>query len=78
MSSEGVVVSILTEIDDDVFETADDAPFAFSLPFTVSTTHRRAITIPASIGAFKVHISNNSGAQVTATVRYQQAVVAAA
>ena len=74
----GVVVSILRDVDGTNYEVAADLPWRFSLPFTVSTTHRRTITVPGDIARFKVMVSNDSGASVTADVDYRQAVVTTA
>lgn len=76
-ATEGVVVSILRDVDATNLEGTGDAPYAFSMPFSTNTTHRRTITISGSTSAFRVHLANDSGASVTATVRYRQAVAAA-
>ena len=73
-ASEGIKWYILRDSDAG-YEAAVDNGWAGQLAATVSTTHRRTITVPASsISRFKVHLINNSGASVTATVTYQQAV----
>ena len=61
-------------VDGTNFEAHADNPFAFSMPYTISTTHRRTITVFGETSNFKVHLRNDSGASVTATVRYRQAV----
>lgn len=74
-ASQGVKVQILRDVDGSNYEASADAPFEFEMPKTVSTTHRRTFTVPGSVSNFKVSLSNNSGATVTAVVRTRQAIV---
>jgi len=74
----GAVVNILRMVDDTpTFESAtNDSPFGFSLPFATSTTFHRSITVAGDrISKFKVYVSNNTGASITATVNYKQSTV---
>ena len=72
----GVEVEILRDIDGTNFEATGDAPQAFTMPVTASTTHRRAITVPGTISRFQVRLFNPAtNSSVTATVRTKQAVV---
>jgi len=73
-ASQGVIVYVLRDADGTNYEAEADAPWGFSMPYTVSTTHRRVFTVPAQIGGFKLLLTNDSGAQVAATVRTRQAV----
>lgn len=75
-ANEGVKVYILREGDTD-YEAEGDDPWGFEMPYSVSTTHRRTITVPAEIARFEVLLTNDSGASVTADVDYRQAVAAA-
>lgn len=75
--NEGVKVYVLMDVNG-TFESVADNPYGFELPGTVSTTHRRSFVVPAEYGDdFQVHITNDSGAQVTADIDYKQAAVAA-
>ena len=68
-ADQGVKVHVLRAVDDAAYESAADAPFSFEMPATISTTHRRTFFVDGlRIGQFKLHLTNDSGAQVTATV----------
>lgn len=73
-ATEGIKVYILRDIDGTNYEAVVDNPWGFEMPKTVSTTHRRTFTVPGTISKFKVHITNDSGAQVTVDIREQAAV----
>lgn len=73
-ASQGVKVYILRDVDGTNYEAVADGAWGFEMPKTTSTTHRRSFTVSADISRFKIHLTNDSGASVTATVRYQQAV----
>lgn len=73
--NEGVKVYVLANIDDTLFEDTVDDPFSFEMPSAVSATRVRAFAVPGTIDQFKIKLTNDSGAQVTATVRTKQAVV---
>lgn len=73
-ANEGVVVYVLGDTDGTNYETVDDAPWGFDMPYAVSVTRRRRFTVPAQVGSFKLLLTNDSGAQAAATVRYRQAV----
>lgn len=75
-ASQGVKVYVLREGASD-YEAEADNPWGFEMPYSTSTTHRRTFTVPASIGRFKVLLTNDSGASVTADVDYRQSVAAA-
>lgn len=73
-ADEGVKVYILRDVDGTNYEAVADGPWGFMLPYTISTTHRRSFTVAGDrVSSFKVHVTNDSGATVTATVRYRQA-----
>lgn len=75
-ADEGVKIYILRDVDGTDFENPNDNPWGFQMPYTTSTTHRRTFNVPAErTSKFKVHISNDSGAAVTATIRYKQATI---
>lgn len=75
-ATEGVKVYLLREVDAS-YEAEGDDPWGFEMPSSVSTTHRRTFTVPASTAArFKILITNDSGASVTADIDYRQAVAA--
>ena len=75
-ASQGVKVYVLRE-GASAYEAEADNPWGFAMPYTVSTTHRRTFTVPASVGRFKILLTNDSGASVTADVDYRQSVAAA-
>jgi len=72
--NEGAKVYILRDVDATNYEAEVDGPWGFEMPSAVSATRRRAITVPPSISSFKVLVTNDSGASVTATVRTRQVV----
>lgn len=73
-ATEGVMVYVLRDVDGTNYEATTDGPWGFMMPYTVSTTHRRAFTVSGDrISSYKIHLVNNTGASVTATVRYKQA-----
>lgn len=70
----GVKVYVLRDADGTNYEAAGDDPWMFEMPFSISTTHRRTFSVsPSHVSSFKVSVQNDSGATVTATVRYKQA-----
>lgn len=73
-ASAGVIVSVERDVDGTNYEATADQPFSFTMPNTVSTTHRRVFTIPGHIGTSRVRLTNPSGATVTATVRTRSAM----
>ena len=59
--------------DTPTYEGEADQPTTLAMPATASTTHSRTFNFPAeSASAFKVAVSNDTGAQITVTVRYKQ------
>lgn len=76
-ANEGVKVYVLRDVDGTNFEAEADSPWGFEMPYSTSTTHRKTFTVPGSISAFVILLTNDSGAQVTATVRTRNAVAAA-
>jgi hypothetical protein len=74
--NQGVKVYILRDIDGTNYEAVTDKPWGFEMPSSVSTTYRRAFAVCADrISNFKVHVTNDSGASVTATVKTRQATI---
>lgn len=75
-ATQGVFCYLLRDIDGTNFESAStDEPFGFELPYAVSSTRRRTFQVSGDkVSDFKIHLSNSSGADVTATVRYRQCV----
>lgn len=75
-ATEGVKVYLLRDVDGTNYETTNDLPWGFQMPFSTSVTRYRTFTVSgSSISKFKILLSNNSGASVTATVKYKQATV---
>jgi hypothetical protein len=73
-ATQGVVVELLRDVDGTNFEASTDGPFGFSMLFSTSTAYRRTFTVLGeNVSAFKVKITNNSGASVTATIQTKQA-----
>lgn len=75
-ANEGVKVYLLRDTDGTNYEDTTDAPWAFMMPYAISVTRRRTFTVSAMmVSNFKIKLTNDSGATVTATVRYRQATV---
>ncbi len=74
-ATQGLKVYILRDVDGTNYEAVADGAWGFEMPKTVSANHRRSFTVPDSVSNFKVHVTNDSGASVTTTVRTRQAVV---
>lgn len=75
-ANEGIVVTVLRDVDGTNFEAVADLPWGMAMPFDISTTFRRTFTISAEkVSSFKVRVSNDSGASVTVSVKYKQAIV---
>lgn len=75
--NEGVKVYVLWDVNG-TFESVADEPWGFEMPSSTSTTHRRSFVVPADAGDdFQIHLTNDSGADVTADVDYKQATAAA-
>lgn len=72
--NEGVKVYVLRDVDGTNYEAIADGAWGFEMAKTVSGTNRRTFTVPAQISNFKIIVSNNTGASVTATVRTRQAI----
>lgn len=79
-ATEGAKVYILSDTDGTNYEAVADNPArVYQLPYSTSTTYRRTFAIPATdYDDFKVHVTNDSGATVTATVDYKLAIVTTA
>jgi hypothetical protein len=67
------IVYLLRDVDGTDYEVIADNPWGFAMAKTVSTTHRRTFTVPASVGRFKIMVRNNTGVNADVTVRYRQA-----
>jgi len=75
-ATEGVKVYLLRDIDGTNYETTNDMPWGFQMPFSTSVTRYRSFTVSgSSISKFKILVSNASGATVTASVKFKQATV---
>lgn len=75
-ATEGINVYILRDTDGTNYEAVTDLPWGLAMPYSTSTTYRRTFTVAGDrISNFKAHITNDSGASVTATIKYRQAVV---
>lgn len=76
-ANQGVDVYILRDVNG-TYEAVADRPFGFQMAYGVSTTFHRTITVMADrVSQFKVFVFNQTGATVTATVNFKQAVVEA-
>jgi len=73
-ATEGVKIYVLRDIDGTNYETVNDMPWGFQMPFAASVTRYRTFTLSGvAISKFKILVSNASGGTVTATVRFKQA-----
>lgn len=74
-ANEGLLCYVLRDINGTDYETANDSPFGFQMPYAISQTRRRTFTVAGDrVSRFKVQLQNNTGGTVTATVKYRQAV----
>lgn len=73
--NEGAFVYVLKEkAGGGAYEDIDDDPYGFEMPSAVSSTRNRALPVPGVVAnSFKILVTNDSGASVTATVDYKQA-----
>lgn len=72
-ASEGVKVYVFGDVDGTNYEAVADGPWGFQMSNTASTTHRKTFQVfGRDYDDFKVHLTNDTGASVTATVRYKQ------
>jgi len=77
-ANEGVKVFVLGLVDGTNYEAEADDPWGFEMPFSTATTHRRTFVVPAGVhDSFKILATNDSGAQITLDVDYDQATAAA-
>lgn len=75
-ATEGVKVFVLRDVDGTNYEAVTDKPWGFELPYAGSATRRRTFTVSADrVSSFKVLVTNDTGDDVTATVRTRAAVV---
>jgi hypothetical protein len=74
-ATEGVKVYILRDVDG-TYETVNDTPFAFQMPYTTSGTRIKTLLVSGTaVSQFKVKVTNDSGASATVTVSYKQMVL---
>lgn len=74
-TDQGAQVYVLRDIDGTNYETSDDKPFGFELPYSTSSTRNRVFTIAADrVSDFKVEVSNDTGDTISTTVLYRQAI----
>lgn len=74
-TDEGVFCYVLRDVNGTDFEAVDDRPFGFEMPFSSGNTRRRTFVVAADrVSKFKVQLVNNTGATVTASVKYRQAI----
>lgn len=77
--TQGLKVYILRELDGTNYQTIDDAPWGWEMPYAGGAERRGAVTIRGDeMGRFKILLSNASGVTVTVTVRYRTAVIGSA
>lgn len=75
-ADEGIKVYVLRECESGVWEEVASNPWGFMMPYGTSVTRRRSFSVAASmVSNFKIHLTNNSGATVTATVSYKTATI---
>lgn len=71
-ANQGVRVYVERDVDGTNFESVSDNPRGFEMPRGTSATRRRTFTLSAQeLASFRVRLTNDSGASVTATVRYR-------
>lgn len=72
-ATEGIKVYVLRDLDGTNYETVNDNPWGIELPYAVSGSRSRVFTIPSQLASnFKIHVTNDSGAAVTCTVKTRQ------
>jgi hypothetical protein len=73
-ANQGVRVYVERDVDGTNFESVSDNARGFEMPRATSATRRRTFTLSAQeLANFRVRLTNDSGASVTATVRYRYA-----
>lgn len=73
-ASQGLKVYVLGSIDGTNFETVASGAWGFEMQRATSSTYRTRFMVSAlDYSSFKIHVTNNSGATVTVTVRTRQA-----
>lgn len=71
----GVSVYVLREVDGN-YETTNDRPFGFMMPYNGSTTQRRAFVVVSDrCSNFKIKLVNNDSSAATCTVSYKQSTI---
>lgn len=77
VAEQGVVVRVLRDVNGTDFEDPEaDYPWGFQMPYGAEATTHRNFTVPGHhISKFKVHILNESGDDVEASVLYKQATI---
>lgn len=72
-ATEGVKVYVAPNTGAAVAADLADSPWGFEMPYTASTTHHRHFFVDGTaIGSFRVLLTNDSGAAVTATLGTKQ------
>ncbi|QNN24350.1 hypothetical protein HED60_19420 [Planctomycetales bacterium ZRK34] len=72
-ATEGAKVYIIRDIDGTNYEQEQDLPYGFSMPYSTSTTYRRAFTVRGDeASSFKILVTNDTGDSITAVVRTRQ------
>lgn len=73
--AQGVDVYVCRDINGS-YEAVTDLPFAFQMPFALSSTFNRTFTVMADrVSQFKILVVNNSGVGASVTVSYKQATI---
>ena len=72
-ATEGVRVYVFRDVDGTNYEAVIDNPWTVMMAYATSVSRRKTFFVPGDqVSRFKIHLTNDAGAQVTATVTYQQ------
>lgn len=71
-ATQGVDVHVLRNVDGTTYEAVTDDTFVAQMPYATSALRSFVFTVPGEVSQFKVLLSNDAGAAVTATVKFKQ------
>lgn len=68
-----MIAYVLKDVNGTDFEGEDDKPWGVRLEYSASNTRRKTFFVPGDeVSSFKIMLTNDSGASVTATVKTKQ------
>lgn len=75
-ANQGIYVYLLPAVDDTNYATVNDAQWSVEMPSATSVTRYFTFAVAGEqVDKFKILLENNTGATVTATLRYKYSTI---